>query len=102
MTKQILGFVLSAMLFALGGSAEAQQPAGIPRIGILFPTPRPSLRAGSKHLANGCVSMGMSKEKTFSLNTDMRMGNPNGCLTLQPNWSVSKLTSSSPSAPALH
>jgi putative ABC transport system substrate-binding protein len=35
MTKQILGFVLSAMLFALGGSAEAQQPAGIPRIGIL-------------------------------------------------------------------
>jgi putative ABC transport system substrate-binding protein len=38
MTKQILGFVLSAMLFALGGSAEAQQPARIHRIGILFPT----------------------------------------------------------------
>jgi putative ABC transport system substrate-binding protein len=38
MTKQILGFVLSAMLFAPGGSAEAQQPAGIPRIGILIPT----------------------------------------------------------------
>jgi putative ABC transport system substrate-binding protein len=37
MTKQILGFVLSAMLFALGGSAEAQQPVGIPRIGILAP-----------------------------------------------------------------
>jgi putative tryptophan/tyrosine transport system substrate-binding protein len=38
MTKQILGFVLSAMLVALCGSAEAQQPVGIPRIGILFPT----------------------------------------------------------------
>jgi putative ABC transport system substrate-binding protein len=39
MTKQILGFVLSAMLFALGGSAEAQQPARIPRIGILSQVP---------------------------------------------------------------
>ncbi|MBI4529396.1 MAG: ABC transporter substrate-binding protein, partial [Deltaproteobacteria bacterium] len=38
MTKQILGFVLSAMLFALGGSAEAQQPGRIPRIGILLPS----------------------------------------------------------------
>ena len=38
----------------------------------------------------------MSKEKTFSLNTDMQTGNSNGCLTLQPSWSVSKLTSSSP------
>jgi putative tryptophan/tyrosine transport system substrate-binding protein len=38
MTKQILGFVLSAMLFAVGGSAEAQQPVGIPRIGILIPS----------------------------------------------------------------
>ena len=36
MTKQILGFVLSAMLSALCGSAEAQQPARIPRIGILI------------------------------------------------------------------
>jgi putative tryptophan/tyrosine transport system substrate-binding protein len=38
MTKQILGFALSAMLFALGGSANAQQAAGIHRIGILIPT----------------------------------------------------------------
>jgi putative ABC transport system substrate-binding protein len=35
MTKQILGFVLSAILFAIGGSPEAQQSASIPRIGIL-------------------------------------------------------------------
>src|SRR5688572_1630459 len=38
MRKQILGFVLSAMLFAPSGSAQAQQPAGIPRIGILIPS----------------------------------------------------------------
>lgn len=36
MTKHILGFVLSAMLFALCLPAEAQQPARIPRIGFLF------------------------------------------------------------------
>lgn len=36
MTKQTLGFVLSAMLFALGGSAQGQQPAGkVPRVGFL-------------------------------------------------------------------
>jgi putative tryptophan/tyrosine transport system substrate-binding protein len=38
MTKQILGFVLSAMLFALGGSAEAQQPKAY-RIGFLRGAP---------------------------------------------------------------
>ena len=36
----------------------------------------------------------------MSLSTDMQKGNSNGCLTLQPNWSVSKLTSSSPPAQA--
>jgi putative tryptophan/tyrosine transport system substrate-binding protein len=36
MTKQILGFVLSSMLFAIGGSAAAQQPARIHQIGILI------------------------------------------------------------------
>jgi hypothetical protein len=97
MTKQILGFVLSAMLFALGGSAQAQQPARILRIGILLPSSASfSFRPGSKHFANGCASLGMSKEKASSLSTDMRKGNSTGCLTLQPNWPVSKWTSSSP------
>ncbi|MGB7950254.1 MAG: ABC transporter substrate-binding protein [Candidatus Binatia bacterium] len=35
MTKQILGFVLSAMLYALGGSADAQQTVKSPRIAYL-------------------------------------------------------------------
>ena len=33
----------------------------------------------------------MSKEKTLSLSPDMQTGNSNGCLNLQPSWSVSKL-----------
>ena len=57
-----------------------------------------SICSGSKHCANGCASSGMSKEKTLSLSTDMRMGSSHSWLTLQPNWSVSKLTSSSPPA----
>ena len=48
----------------------------------------PSFRPGSKHFANGCASLAMSKEKTLSLSTDMQKGNANGCLTLQPNWSA--------------
>ena len=35
MRKKVIGFALSAMLFALSDSASAQQPAGIHRIGIL-------------------------------------------------------------------
>jgi len=45
MRKNILGFALSAVLFALCLSAEAQQTARIPRIGILFPSSA-SVRTG--------------------------------------------------------
>src|SRR5262249_8059421 len=36
MRKTVIASVLSAMFFALGLSAEAQQPTKIPRIGFLF------------------------------------------------------------------
>ena len=95
-----LPILVAAMLLCVALTAEAQQPARIPRIGILIRVLRVrSIRPGSKHFANGCASLAMSKEKTLSLSTDMQKGNSNGCLTLQPNWSVSKLTSSSPPAP---
>jgi len=45
MRKNILGFALSAVLFALCLSAEAQQPARIPRIGILLGASASSLSA---------------------------------------------------------
>ena len=39
MKNKITVLALSVMLLALFSSAQAQQPARIPRIGILFPTP---------------------------------------------------------------
>ena len=38
MMKKIIGLALSAMLFALCASAEAQQPGKVPRIGFLDPS----------------------------------------------------------------
>jgi putative tryptophan/tyrosine transport system substrate-binding protein len=37
MKKRIIGFALSALLFALCVAAEAQQPGKVPRIGVLAP-----------------------------------------------------------------
>jgi putative tryptophan/tyrosine transport system substrate-binding protein len=45
MNKRISGFALSALLFALSGPAEAQQPGKIPRIGILANVPAPQIDA---------------------------------------------------------
>jgi putative ABC transport system substrate-binding protein len=39
MRKTVIGFTLSTLLFALCSAAAAQQPAGIPRIGILSAAP---------------------------------------------------------------
>ena len=97
----LLSLLVLVVLLAVGMIAEAQQPAKIPRIGILLASSASSFRPGSKHFANGCASLAMSKGKTLSLSIDMQKGNSNGCLTLQPSWSVSKLTSSSPSGPAI-
>ena len=91
-------FAVVIVLTVCGARAEAQQPARIPRIGILIAPSASSFSARVEHFANGCASLGMSKEKTFSLSTDMQKGKSNGFLTLQPSWSVSKLTSSSPPA----
>ena len=46
MAKKIFVFALSAVFLALCFSSEAQQPAKIPRIGILIPPPRPAFRPG--------------------------------------------------------
>jgi putative ABC transport system substrate-binding protein len=65
MTKQILGFVLSAMLFAIGGSAEAQQPARIHRIGILIPTSASFLSARVEALRQGLRALGYVEGKNI-------------------------------------
>jgi putative tryptophan/tyrosine transport system substrate-binding protein len=53
MKKKIIGFAFSAMLFALGSSAEAQQPGKVPRIGYLstFDSATDSPRAEAIRLA---------------------------------------------------
>jgi putative ABC transport system substrate-binding protein len=45
MNKKVICFALSAMLFALCFSAEAQQAGKIPRIGILANVPAPQIDA---------------------------------------------------------
>jgi len=63
--KWRLGVALAATIVLAGADAPAQQPAGIHRIGILIPTSASFLSPGSRHFANGCASLAMSKGKTF-------------------------------------
>jgi putative tryptophan/tyrosine transport system substrate-binding protein len=65
MTKQILGFVLSSMLFAIGGSAEAQQPARIHRIGILSPSSGSFFSARVEALHQGLRALGYVEGKNI-------------------------------------
>jgi putative ABC transport system substrate-binding protein len=44
MNKKIIAIALAALLFALSLRAEAQQPAKLPRIGVLWPDSAPSPR----------------------------------------------------------
>ena len=76
MTKQILGFVLSAMLFALGGSAEAQQPARIHRIGILIPTSASFLSARVEALRQGLRELGYVEGKNIFIEYRYADGKP--------------------------
>jgi len=65
MTKQILGFVLSAMLFALGGSAQAQQPAKIPRIGFLVAVSPSATAARTEAYRQGLRELGYLEGKNI-------------------------------------
>jgi len=65
MTKQILGFVLSAMLFALGGSAQAQQPAKIPRIGFLVAVSPSAAAARTEAYRQGLRELGYLEGKNI-------------------------------------
>ena len=91
-------FALVVILAICGARAEAQQPARIPRIGILIAPSASSFSARVEAFRQRLRELGYVEGKTLSLSTDMQKGNSNGCLTLQPSWSVSKLTSSSPPA----
>jgi hypothetical protein len=97
-----LPILVAAMLLCVALTAKAQQPARIPRIGILITGGSLSFNSARvEALRQRLREHGYVEGKTLSSSTDMQKGNANGCLTLQPNWSVSKWTSSSPPAPCL-
>ncbi len=100
MSKKIFVFALGAIFLALSFASEAQQPRRIPRIGILFELIR-RLSSQSARIEAfppaAAASLGYVEDENIRhSSTDMPREIPIACLTLQPNWSVSKSTSSSP------
>jgi putative ABC transport system substrate-binding protein len=97
MKKPDLSSILVATLvLVLGVAADAQQPTRIPRIGILiagtasFNSPR--LEAFRQRLRE----LGYVEGKNIVIEYRYAEGKLERLPTLQPNWSVSKLTLSSP------
>ena len=90
MKKKFIGLVLSAVLFALCTAAEAQQPGKIPRIGL---SEIGSQRGqASEPFLQGLRDLGYVEGKNIVIEYRYAEGKPNGCLNLQPNWSISKWT----------
>jgi ABC-type sugar transport system substrate-binding protein len=90
--------VALAVILAMCGARADAQPAKIPRIGILIAASASFYSARVEAFRQRLGELGYVEGKNLSLSTDIQKGNSNGCLTLQPNWSVSKLTSLSPPA----
>ena len=63
-------------------AAEAQQPARIPRIGILLGASASSNPARVEAFRQRLRELGYVEGKTLSFSTDMQKGNSTGCLTL--------------------
>ena len=64
-SKRIFCFALGAMLIALCASAEAQQPAKIPRIGFLTATPLASIPARIETFRQGLRDVGYVEGKNI-------------------------------------
>ena len=71
--KKISYLALGALLFALCFSAEAQQPAKVPRIGFVAGDSAPS-RARSRHSGKVCASLVTLRGKISSLSIDTAEG----------------------------
>jgi putative ABC transport system substrate-binding protein len=69
------GFVLSALLFALCGSATAQQPAKIPRIGYLSGSNPDNDRLGIKAFRQGLQEVGYIEGKNILVEYRYQEGN---------------------------
>src|SRR5438046_10007829 len=91
--NSVLTLALSAMLFALCSSAEAQQPKKVPEIGFLAATSPSIESARVAAFQQGLHELGYVEEKTLSLSGDGPRGNSIDCPILRPNWRVSMSTS---------
>ena len=92
--------LVTAMMLAVAVLAQAQQPVGIPRMGVLPGASASFYSAWLEALRQRLRDFGYIEGKTFSLTTDTQTGKLTGCLTSRPSSSVSKSTSSSPPARA--
>ena len=76
MRKEVVGFTLCAMLFALCAAAEAQEPAKVPRIGYLSPsdshTPGPDVEA----FRQGLLDLGYVEGKNILIEFRYLEGKP--------------------------
>src|SRR5262245_23005830 len=89
---KVLCFALCAMLFALCGSAEAQQPAKIQRIGYLSAFEPAASPPVPSQFGWRCVSL--AKDRTSPPSTDTLRGSGIGILSLRLSWWVLRLISS--------
>jgi ABC-type uncharacterized transport system substrate-binding protein len=65
MRKKVIGFTLSAMLFALSVSVEAQQPKKVPRIGFLNPISPSTISARVEAFRQGLRELGYVEGKNI-------------------------------------
>jgi putative ABC transport system substrate-binding protein len=84
MRENVIGFALSAMLFALSVSIQAQEATKIPRIGFLIGSSPSANAARIEAFRQGLRELDTLRGKTLSLNSGRRKENLIGCLTLRP------------------
>jgi putative ABC transport system substrate-binding protein len=78
MRKTIVGFVLSAMLFALCLPAEAQQQEKVPRIGFLSTAALSSLSSRLEAFRQGLRELGYVEGKNITIDYRSAEGNVDG------------------------
>ena len=75
MIKKVIGFTLSAMLFALSFAAEAQQPTKIPRIGFLSDVSLSALEVRTEAFRQGLRELGYVEGKNIVIECRSAEGN---------------------------
>ena len=86
MNKKIIGLALTALLFALGVSAEAQQPAKIPRIGLLSPFSPSDTARWHQAFLQGLRDLGWIEGKNISIEYRYAEGKSDRLADLAPSF----------------